>query len=155
MPLCNANPTSVDPDGAELAALAQLVDFSGLRVLEVGCGDGRLTWRYAGPPEEVQGIDPDEEAIPAARAATPPVLRDRVCFDVASPVSGTCREITSTSHASAGLWVEVPATGSSMARRWPSVATAFASRTTLTADFSLGERSGSQSLHTASSSDAS
>jgi 2-polyprenyl-3-methyl-5-hydroxy-6-metoxy-1,4-benzoquinol methylase len=86
MPLCNANPTSVDPDGAEHAALAQLVDFSGLKVLEVGCGDGRLTWRYAGPPEEVLGIDPDEEAIAAARAATPPELRDRVCFDVASPV---------------------------------------------------------------------
>jgi hypothetical protein len=56
--LCNANPTSVDPDEAELAAHAQLVDFSGLKVLEVGCGDGRLTWRYAGPPEEVLGIDP-------------------------------------------------------------------------------------------------
>jgi ubiquinone/menaquinone biosynthesis C-methylase UbiE len=86
MPLCNAQPTSVDPDGAELAALAQLVDFSGLRVLELGCGDGRLTWRYAGQAKEVLGIDPDEEAIAAARAATPPELRDRVCFDVASPV---------------------------------------------------------------------
>ena len=84
--LCNANPTSVDPDEAELAAHAQLVDFSGLKVLEVGCGDGRLTWRYAGPPEEVLGIDPDEEAIAAARAATPPELRDRVCFDVTSPL---------------------------------------------------------------------
>jgi 2-polyprenyl-3-methyl-5-hydroxy-6-metoxy-1,4-benzoquinol methylase len=86
MPLCNANPTSVDPDGAELAALAQLVDFSGLKVLELGCGDGRLTWRYAGQAKEVLGIDPDEEAITAARAATPPGLRDRVSFDVASPV---------------------------------------------------------------------
>jgi predicted RNA methylase len=60
--------------------------FSGLRVLELGCGDGRLTWRYAGPAEEVLGIDPDEEAIAAARAATPRELRDRVCFEVASPV---------------------------------------------------------------------
>jgi predicted RNA methylase len=86
MPLCNAKPTSVDPDGAELAALAQLVDFSGLRVLELGCGDGRLTWRYAGPAAEVLGIDPDEEAIAAARASTPLRLRDRVRFAVASPV---------------------------------------------------------------------
>ena len=82
MPLCDAKPTSVDPDGAELAALAQLVDFSGLRVLELGCGDGRLTRRYAGPAEEVLGIDPDEEAIAAARASTPRELRDRVRFDV-------------------------------------------------------------------------
>ena len=38
---------TIDPEGAELAALGKLVDFAGLHVLEVGCGDGRLTWRYA------------------------------------------------------------------------------------------------------------
>jgi SAM-dependent methyltransferase len=86
MPLCNAKPTSVDPDGAELAALTQLVDFSGLRFLELGCRNGRLTWRYAGAAEEVLGIDPDEDAIEAARASSPPELRERVRFDVALPV---------------------------------------------------------------------
>jgi len=86
VPLCSANPTIVDPDGAELAALAQVVDFASLRVLEVGCGDGRLTWRYAASAEEVLGIDPDEGAIAAARATIPPELRERVRFDVASPV---------------------------------------------------------------------
>lgn len=86
MPLCDAGPTIVDPTGAELAALAEVVDFSGLRVLEVGCGNGRLTWRYAGSTEEVLGIDPDEEAIAAAQEATPPKLRERVRFEVASPV---------------------------------------------------------------------
>jgi hypothetical protein len=34
----------------------------------------------------VLGIDPDGKAIAAARASTPPELRDRVRFDVASPV---------------------------------------------------------------------
>lgn len=86
MPLCDAGPTIVDPYGAELGALAELVDFSGQRVLEIGCGDGRLTWRYAASAEEVLGIDPDREAIAAARALTPPALRERVRFDVASPV---------------------------------------------------------------------
>jgi 2-polyprenyl-3-methyl-5-hydroxy-6-metoxy-1,4-benzoquinol methylase len=86
MPLCDASPTIVDPTGAELAALAEIVDFSGLRVLEIGCGSGRLTWRYAAPAKEVLGIDPDEEAIATARAATPPELRERVHFDIASPV---------------------------------------------------------------------
>jgi 2-polyprenyl-3-methyl-5-hydroxy-6-metoxy-1,4-benzoquinol methylase len=86
VPLCDAKPTIVDPHGAELEALAQLVDFSGLRVLEIGCGDGRLTWLYAASTEEVLGIDPDREAIAAARASTPPALRERVRFDVASPV---------------------------------------------------------------------
>jgi predicted RNA methylase len=86
VPLCDAGPTIVDPYGAELGALAELVDFSGQRVLEIGCGDGRLTWRYAASAEEVLGIDPDREAIAAARALTPPALRERVRFDVASPV---------------------------------------------------------------------
>ena len=86
MPLCDAGPTILDPDGAELAALAQVVDFSGLRVLELGCGDGRLTWRYAGATAEVLGVDPDEEAIAAARSSTPLPLRERVRFEVASPV---------------------------------------------------------------------
>lgn len=86
MPLCNAAPTIVDPTGAELAALAEVADFSGLQVLEIGCGNGRLTWRYAGPAMEVLGIDPDKAAIAAARASTPPELRDRVRFTVASPI---------------------------------------------------------------------
>jgi ubiquinone/menaquinone biosynthesis C-methylase UbiE len=86
LPLCDASPTIVDPAGAELAALAEIVDFSGLRVLEIGCGSGRLTWRYAVSAQEVLGLDPDEEAIAAARAATPPELREIVRFDVASPV---------------------------------------------------------------------
>jgi 2-polyprenyl-3-methyl-5-hydroxy-6-metoxy-1,4-benzoquinol methylase len=86
VPLCDAGPTIVDPTSAELAALAEVVDFSGLRVLEIGCGNGRLTWRYAGSTAEILGIDPDAQAIAAAREATPPELRKRVRFEVASPV---------------------------------------------------------------------
>ena len=33
----------LDPEGAHLAALRRLGDFRGRRVLELGCGDGRLT----------------------------------------------------------------------------------------------------------------
>jgi 2-polyprenyl-3-methyl-5-hydroxy-6-metoxy-1,4-benzoquinol methylase len=55
-------------------------------VLEVGSGDGRLTWRYAGLAAEVLGIDPDREAVAVARASTPPELRERDRFEVASPV---------------------------------------------------------------------
>jgi ubiquinone/menaquinone biosynthesis C-methylase UbiE len=86
VPLCDAAATIVDPTGAELAALAEIVDFSGLRVFEIGCGNGRLTWRYARSTREVLGIDPNANAIAAARAATPRELRDRVRFEVASPV---------------------------------------------------------------------
>jgi ubiquinone/menaquinone biosynthesis C-methylase UbiE len=72
-----------DPRGAEARALATLGDFDGMRVLEIGCGDGRLTWLYAEQATEVLGIDPEEESIREARAALPDQLADRVEFRVA------------------------------------------------------------------------
>ena len=80
-----------DPEGAELRALGALVDFSGKRVLEVGCGDGRLTWLYAHQAESVLGIDPEEEEIALARSQTPPELVDRVQFEV-----GTAEDLSRT-----------------------------------------------------------
>jgi ubiquinone/menaquinone biosynthesis C-methylase UbiE len=72
-----------DPRGAEARALAALGDFVGKRVLEIGCGDGRLTWLYAEEAAQVLGIDPEEESIREARAALPDQLEDRVEFRVA------------------------------------------------------------------------
>lgn len=71
-----------DPEGAEALVVGQTADFTGARVLEVGCGDGRLTWLYAPRAESVLGIDPDDEQIGIARSATPPELADRVQFEV-------------------------------------------------------------------------
>jgi 2-polyprenyl-3-methyl-5-hydroxy-6-metoxy-1,4-benzoquinol methylase len=71
-----------DPEGAEARVLGQTADFTGARVLEVGCGDGRLTWLYAPRAESVLGVDPDEDQIALARSATPPELADRVQFEV-------------------------------------------------------------------------
>jgi 2-polyprenyl-3-methyl-5-hydroxy-6-metoxy-1,4-benzoquinol methylase len=71
-----------DPEGAEARVLGQTADFTGKRVLEIGCGDGRLTWVYAPRAASVLGIDPDEEQIAIARSATPPELADRVQFEV-------------------------------------------------------------------------
>jgi cyclopropane fatty-acyl-phospholipid synthase-like methyltransferase len=36
-----------DPEGNETDTLFDLVDLGGAHVLEIGAGDGRLTWRYA------------------------------------------------------------------------------------------------------------
>jgi 2-polyprenyl-3-methyl-5-hydroxy-6-metoxy-1,4-benzoquinol methylase len=58
------------------------VDFTGKRVLEVGAGEGRLTWRYAGPTAFVLGIDPDAESVEVAKEETPPELAGRVEFRV-------------------------------------------------------------------------
>ena len=53
-----------DPEGHEVAALDSTeVSFASRRVLEIGCGDGRLTKRYAPVGGSVIAIDPDAAAV--------------------------------------------------------------------------------------------
>jgi 2-polyprenyl-3-methyl-5-hydroxy-6-metoxy-1,4-benzoquinol methylase len=52
-----------DPEGNETNALFDLVELEGREVLEIGCGDGRLTWRYADRAAHVTAIDPFQDAI--------------------------------------------------------------------------------------------
>jgi 2-polyprenyl-3-methyl-5-hydroxy-6-metoxy-1,4-benzoquinol methylase len=73
-------PVRVDPDNNETRALFALVDFGGQHVLEIGCGSGRLTWRFADRAARVTAIDPDEESIVQARRDLPRTVRDRVTF---------------------------------------------------------------------------
>ena len=73
----------VDPDGVELATIRELVDLGGLRVVEIGCGDGRLTFGCAEEAASVLAFDADEELVWEARRATPQALRDRISFEVA------------------------------------------------------------------------
>ena len=56
----------IDPEGVETRALAQLARVDGLRVLELGCGNGRLTFRYAAKAASVLAVDPDAERIKEA-----------------------------------------------------------------------------------------
>lgn len=74
----------LDPEGAHLAALRRLGDFRGRRVLELGCGDGRLTVPIAAEAAFVFAFDPDAEAIEHARRSLPAELADRVAYQVAS-----------------------------------------------------------------------
>ncbi|HZP47178.1 MAG TPA: methyltransferase domain-containing protein [Vicinamibacterales bacterium] len=61
-----------DPEGHELDALARVQpSFAGLRVLEIGAGDGRLTGRYAAGAGAIVAIDPDGDDIAALRDALP------------------------------------------------------------------------------------
>ncbi len=76
-------PLVVDPDGVELTTIRELVDVAGLHVLEIGCGDGRMTFGYAGETASVFAIDPEAELIEQARAATPRRLRRRIRFEAA------------------------------------------------------------------------
>ena len=69
-----------DPAGNEIKALTRAVDLSGRQVLEVGCGDGRLTFRYAHLTRQVYAVDPERKSIAAARRHTPAHLHRRVEF---------------------------------------------------------------------------
>ena len=76
-------PVLLDPEDTETKALHDYADFSGKRVLEIGCGDGRLTWRYADRAAHVIAIDPKAEDIEIANEACPAELRNKIEFRVA------------------------------------------------------------------------
>ena len=73
----------IDPEGVETRVLRKLAPVAGLRVLEVGCGDGRVTFRYASDAASVLALDPDEGRIKKARAALKPGLAGKITFLVA------------------------------------------------------------------------
>jgi len=70
----------LDPEDSETTALLDYTDFTNKRVLEIGCGDGRLTWRYADHAAQVIAIDPEADRIEAAIKDMPEHLKDRVEF---------------------------------------------------------------------------
>ena len=47
--------------------IARASDFSGMRVLEIGSGDGRMTEMISRQATAVLSIDPDEDAITNAQ----------------------------------------------------------------------------------------
>jgi 2-polyprenyl-3-methyl-5-hydroxy-6-metoxy-1,4-benzoquinol methylase len=69
-----------DPEGNEIRALFDMADLTGKAVLEIGCGFGRLTWRYAEAAGHVTAIDPYEEWINQAKEDLPDTLQGRVDF---------------------------------------------------------------------------
>jgi len=74
----------LDPEGAHLAALRRLGAFRGERILELGCGDGRLTLGIATEAASVLAFDPDAEAVERAQDSLPDELAERVAYQVAS-----------------------------------------------------------------------
>src|SRR5436190_22947985 len=76
-------PAIIDPDGVEIVTMRELVDFEGLRIVEVGCGAGRLTFECGRAAASVLAFDSDKDVIRKARAETPRALRRRIRFEVA------------------------------------------------------------------------
>lgn len=69
----------LDPEDHELTTLLALTgDLASSTVLEIGCGDGRLTRRIAPRAAHVTAIDPDAARVAAAQAALPPEWAGRV-----------------------------------------------------------------------------
>lgn len=71
-----------DRKGREPAAIEQIVEVDGRRVLEVGCGSGRLTRFLAARASYVYAFDPGADAVAAAQASRAQDIRDRVRFAV-------------------------------------------------------------------------
>ena len=76
-------PAIIDPDGVEIVTMKELVDLRDLRIVEIGCGDGRLTFECGREAASVVAVDSDDDAIRKARAETPNALRRRIRFEVA------------------------------------------------------------------------
>jgi 2-polyprenyl-3-methyl-5-hydroxy-6-metoxy-1,4-benzoquinol methylase len=74
----------IDPEKNEVHALKAMTDWHNKRVLEIGCGNGRLTRRLASLGAQVEAIDPDRKLISSAKKNVPVRLADRMRFRVGS-----------------------------------------------------------------------
>ena len=81
-PRCNCETPRRDREGVETAAIADVAELDGKRVVEVGCGTGRLTAFAAARAAHVYAFDPDADSVARARDSLGRELRDRVRFAV-------------------------------------------------------------------------
>ena len=71
-----------DPERNEIRFLHKFADFaaSRKRVLEIGCGEGRMTWQYAKETSSTVGIDVEADALRVANIDRPYDLTGKVHF---------------------------------------------------------------------------
>lgn len=75
----------VDPERNELRALRGVGTWRGKKVLEIGCGDGRLTLRLASLGTAViHAVDPSADLIRTAREKLPTGLTKQIRYKVRS-----------------------------------------------------------------------
>ncbi len=74
----------VDPEGVEGRAIHRLVDFAGKDVLEIGCGDGRLTRSYLSEASSVLAIDNNQDKLKIARSQISATYHQQLHFQESS-----------------------------------------------------------------------
>jgi hypothetical protein len=52
-----------DPEKNETRAVRKFVDLAGRSDLRIGCGEGRLTWRYGKYTAKIKANDPSEASM--------------------------------------------------------------------------------------------
>jgi ubiquinone/menaquinone biosynthesis C-methylase UbiE len=72
-----------DAQRHESKYLHRFADFTDTRVLEIGCGEGRLTWQYAKATRSTIGIDLDRDGLRVALFDRPSDLKPKVHFSLA------------------------------------------------------------------------
>jgi ubiquinone/menaquinone biosynthesis C-methylase UbiE len=72
-----------DPEGTEIEALQRTGAIDSRNVLEIGCGTGRLIWRYASMAASTVGVDLDSEQLAEALTTRPQTVQTQVAFILA------------------------------------------------------------------------
>lgn len=69
-----------DPEQTEQRYMREYASARGKRVIEIGCGAGRLTWLYAPQANHLIGVDIQLSQLRAAQIARPETLATKVNF---------------------------------------------------------------------------
>jgi ubiquinone/menaquinone biosynthesis C-methylase UbiE len=81
-------PTEIDPAGVEAGLVLRAANFRDAHVLEVGAGDGRLTFRYSTAARLVVGIDTKAAEIRSAAKTAHESVRFLCASATALPFPG-------------------------------------------------------------------
>ena len=73
--------------GIELRVIERFVSLSGREIIEIGCGDGRLTFQYAPRARRVVALDANAAEIERARAEADRIGTRNIRF-LARPAEG-------------------------------------------------------------------
>lgn len=74
--------------GLELARIRRVIDLDDREVLEIGCGDGRLTLQYGPRARRVVALDPNQDDVARARSEGERRRLDHVRFVARSAQDG-------------------------------------------------------------------